>query len=136
MHIAHFFLSSCLSLSLSLYPPTSFTTSYTTPLNILPCHNTAKMGEPASQFKVADINLAAFGRREIELAEQEMPGLVQTREKYAAEQPLKGARIAGCLHMSMSTTLPLLSLPRLDLHAVGIQRAMVAGEDGQDTESR
>lgn len=104
MHIAHFFLSSCLSLS--LYPPTSFTTSHTTPLNILPCHNTAKMGEPASQFKVADINLAAFGRREIELAEQEMPGLVQTREKYAAEQPLKGARIAGCLHMSMSTTLP------------------------------
>lgn len=52
--------------------------------------------------QVADINLAAFGRREIELAEQEMPGLVQTREKYAAEQPLKGARIAGCLHMSMS----------------------------------
>lgn len=69
------------------------------------------MGEPASQFKVADINLAAFGRREIELAEQEMPGLVQTREKYAAEQPLKGARIAGCLHMSMSTTLPPLSPP-------------------------
>lgn len=135
MHIAHFFLSSCV-FSLSLYPPTFFTTSHTTPLNILSCHNTAKMGEPASQFKVADINLAAFGRREIELAEQEMPGLVQTREKYAAEQPLKGARIAGCLHMSMSTTLPLLSLPRLDPHAAGIQRAMVAGEDGQDTESR
>lgn len=106
MHIAHFFLSSCVFLSLSLYPPTFFTTSHTTPLNILSCHNTAKMGEPASQFKVADINLAAFGRREIELAEQEMPGLVQTREKYAAEQPLKGARIAGCLHMSMSTTIP------------------------------
>lgn len=126
----------CLSLSFSLYPPTSFTTSHITPLNILSCHNTAKMGEPASQFKVADINLAAFGRREIELAEQEMPGLVQTREKYAAEQPLKGARIAGCLHMSTSTTLPPLSLPRLDPHAAGIQRAMVAGEDGQDTESR
>lgn len=94
------------------------------------------MGEPASQFKVADINLAAFGRREIELAEQEMPGLVQTREKYAAEQPLKGARIAGCLHMSMSTTFSPLSLPRLDPHAAGIQRALVAGEDGQDTESR
>jgi len=58
------------------------------------------MGEPAQMFKVADINLAAFGRREIELAEHEMPGLMATREKYAAVQPLKGARIAGCLHMS------------------------------------
>jgi adenosylhomocysteinase len=42
----------------------------------------------------------AFGRREIELAENEMPGLMATREKYAQDQPLKGARIAGCLHMS------------------------------------
>lgn len=58
------------------------------------------MGEPAKTYKVADINLAAFGRREIELAEQEMPGLMLTREKYQADQPLKGARIAGCLHMS------------------------------------
>ena len=46
--------------------------------------------------------MAAFGRREIDLAEQEMPGLMATRTKYAQEQPLKGARIAGCLHMSMS----------------------------------
>ena len=60
-----------------------------------------KMGEPAKTYKVADINLAAFGRREIELAEQEMPGLVATRQKYNDDQPLKGARIAGCLHMSM-----------------------------------
>ncbi len=58
-------------------------------------------GEPAKTYKVADINLAAFGRREIELAEQEMPGLMETRSKYKADQPLKGARIAGCLHMSM-----------------------------------
>ena len=58
------------------------------------------MSAPASKFKVADISLAAFGRREIELAENEMPGLVATRQKYADEQPLKGARIAGCLHMS------------------------------------
>lgn len=63
------------------------------------------MGEPAQKFKVADINLAAFGRREIELAEHEMPGLVMTREKYAQEQPLKGARIAGCLHMSINTSM-------------------------------
>ena len=58
------------------------------------------MAAPASKFKVADISLAAFGRREIELAENEMPGLISTRAKYAKEQPLKGARIAGCLHMS------------------------------------
>jgi adenosylhomocysteinase len=52
-----------------------------------------------AQYKVADISLAAFGRKEIELAEREMPGLMYLREKYAKEQPLKGARIAGCLHM-------------------------------------
>ena len=63
------------------------------------------MSAPAGKFKVADISLAAFGRREIELAEHEMPGLMATREKYAAEQPLKGARIAGCLHMSMFNTV-------------------------------
>ena len=62
---------------------------------------TSKMSAPAQKFKVADISLAAFGRREIELAENEMPGLMATREKYAQDQPLKGARIAGCLHMSM-----------------------------------
>ena len=61
----------------------------------------------AHTFKVADISLAAFGRREIELAENEMPGLMQTRTRYAEDQPLKGARIAGCLHMSES--LPLAS---------------------------
>lgn len=64
------------------------------------------MSAPAQKYKVADISLAAFGRREIELAEIEMPGLMQTRKKYAAEQPLKGARIAGCLHMSMSKFRP------------------------------
>ncbi|KAI5369239.1 Putative adenosylhomocysteinase, S-adenosyl-L-homocysteine hydrolase, NAD binding protein [Septoria linicola] len=71
------------------------------------------MGEPAQKFKVADINLAAFGRREIELAEQEMPGLMQTREKYAGEQPLKGARIAGCLHMTIQTAVLIETLKAL-----------------------
>jgi adenosylhomocysteinase len=50
------------------------------------------MSAPASKMKVADLSLAAFGRREIELAEIEMPGLMQTRVKYEKEQPLKGAR--------------------------------------------
>ena len=65
------------------------------------------MSAPAHKFKVADIGLAAFGRREIELAENEMPGLMETRNKYAQEQPLKGARIAGCLHMSMFVLSPI-----------------------------
>ncbi|KAK5164976.1 S-adenosyl-L-homocysteine hydrolase [Saxophila tyrrhenica] len=68
------------------------------------------MGEPAKTYKVADINLAAFGRREIELAEREMPGLMATREKYSQEQPLKGARIAGCLHMTIQTAVLIETL--------------------------
>ncbi|KAH6696795.1 adenosylhomocysteinase [Plectosphaerella plurivora] len=71
------------------------------------------MAAPASTFKVADINLAAFGRREIELAENEMPGLMQTRTKYAADQPLKGARIAGCLHMTIQTAVLIETLTAL-----------------------
>ncbi|CAK3986927.1 adenosylhomocysteinase A [Lecanosticta acicola] len=71
------------------------------------------MSAPASQYKVADINLAAFGRREIELAEQEMPGLIATRTKYAQEQPLKGARIAGCLHMTIQTAVLIETLRAL-----------------------
>ncbi|KAF2486819.1 Adenosylhomocysteinase [Neohortaea acidophila] len=71
------------------------------------------MGEPAKTYKVADINLAAFGRREIELAEQEMPGLMLTREKYHADQPLKGARIAGCLHMTIQTAVLIETLKAL-----------------------
>lgn len=69
------------------------------------------MAAPAQKYKVADIGLAAFGRREIELAEIEMPGLMQTRKKYAAEQPLKGARVAGCLHMSVSPQINKFQVP-------------------------
>lgn len=67
-------------------------------LSLSPYTNTTNLHKMA-QYKVADISLAAFGRKEIELAEREMPGLMYLREKYAKEQPLKGARIAGCLHM-------------------------------------
>jgi len=81
--------------------PSSNIQQSTTPFPHTTHDNQYNMGEPAGKFKVADINLAAFGRREIELAEHEMPGLVATRLKYKDEQPLKGARIAGCLHMSM-----------------------------------
>jgi len=71
------------------------------------------MTAPAGKFKVADISLAAFGRREIDLAENEMPGLMQTRAKYAEDQPLKGARIAGCLHMTIQTAVLIESLTAL-----------------------
>lgn len=71
------------------------------------------MSAPAHNFKVADISLAAFGRKEIELAENEMPGLMQTRAKYAAQQPLKGARIAGCLHMTIQTAVLIETLVSL-----------------------
>ena len=64
-------------------------------------------------YKVADISLAAFGRKEIELAENEMPGLVQIRKKYASVQPLKGARIAGCLHMTIQTAVLIETLVAL-----------------------
>ncbi|KAI9747594.1 MAG: S-adenosyl-L-homocysteine hydrolase [Chaenotheca gracillima] len=71
------------------------------------------MSAPAQKFKVADVSLAAFGRREIELAELEMPGLMATREKYNDEQPLKGARIAGCLHMTIQTAVLIETLTSL-----------------------
>ncbi|KAL4930180.1 adenosylhomocysteinase [Aspergillus undulatus] len=71
------------------------------------------MAAPAQKFKVADISLAAFGRREIELAEIEMPGLMAIRAKYGADQPLKGARIAGCLHMTIQTAVLIETLVAL-----------------------
>ena len=59
---------------------------------------------------VADISLADYGRREIELAENEMPGLMQMRTKYGESKPLKGARIAGCLHMTIQTSMLIETL--------------------------
>ncbi|ODV63261.1 adenosylhomocysteinase [Ascoidea rubescens DSM 1968] len=66
-----------------------------------------------SHYKIADISLAAFGRKEIELSEHEMPGLMEIRKKYAASQPLKGARIAGCLHMTIQTAVLIETLVAL-----------------------
>jgi len=64
-------------------------------------------------FKVKDISLAGWGRKEIELAEAEMPGLMSLREEYKNEQPLKGARIAGCLHMTIQTAVLIETLTAL-----------------------
>jgi adenosylhomocysteinase len=67
----------------------------------------------SNDYKVADINLADFGRREISLAENEMPALMTLREKYKGEQPLKGAKIMGCIHMTVQTAVLMETLADL-----------------------
>src|SRR4051812_20569182 len=78
---------------------------------------TDQAGRPQSvadgDFKVADLSLAAFGRKEIQLAEHEMPGLMAIREEYAASQPLRGARITGSLHMTVQTAVLIETLVAL-----------------------
>ncbi len=69
--------------------------------------------EKTVQYKVKDINLADWGRKEIELAEAEMPGLMALRDEYGKEKPLKGARIAGCLHMTIQTAVLVETLVEL-----------------------
>ncbi|AMV21152.1 adenosylhomocysteinase [Planctomyces sp. SH-PL14] len=64
-------------------------------------------------YKVKDMSLAEFGRKEIEIAEHEMPGLMSLRKKYGASKPLKGARIAGCLHMTIQTAVLIETLTAL-----------------------
>ncbi|EDY87016.1 adenosylhomocysteinase [gamma proteobacterium HTCC5015] len=75
------------------------------------------MSTPAEQlkqdYKVADITLADWGRKEIAIAETEMPGLVALRDEYGQQQPLKGARIAGCLHMTIQTAVLIETLTAL-----------------------
>src|SRR5471032_849321 len=67
----------------------------------------------AQDFLVADISLAAWGDKEIKIAETEMPGLMAIREEFAATQPLKGARIAGSLHMTIQTAVLIETLEAL-----------------------
>src|ERR1700674_142401 len=75
---------------------------------------TATAKKPAfTDYIVKDISLAEFGRKEISLAETEMPGLMATREEYGPTQPLKGARIAGSLHMTIQTAMLIETLTAL-----------------------
>jgi adenosylhomocysteinase len=69
------------------------------------------MSKPA--YKVADISLAEYGRKEITMAENEMPGLMAMRSKYGPQKPLEGARIAGCLHMTIQTAVLIETLTEL-----------------------
>ena len=66
-----------------------------------------------ADYIVADIALADWGRKELVIAETEMPGLMASREEYGASQPLKGARIAGCLHMTIQTAVLIETLQAL-----------------------
>jgi adenosylhomocysteinase len=68
---------------------------------------------PAADYKVADISLADWGRREIAIAETEMPGLMALREEFGAAKPLRGARIVGCLHMTIQTAVLIETLVHL-----------------------
>ena len=67
----------------------------------------------SQDFKVKDISQAAFGRKEISLAETEMPGLMALRKEYKSKTPLKGARILGCLHMTIQTAVLIETLVEL-----------------------
>ena len=71
------------------------------------------MESAVAQYKVKDIALAEWGRKEIRLAEAEMPGLMALREEFGPTKPLKGARIAGCLHMTIQTAVLIETLKEL-----------------------
>ena len=67
----------------------------------------------SEDYKVADISQADWGRKEITIAEHEMPGLMALRDEFAGKEPLKGARIAGCLHMTIQTAVLIETLTSL-----------------------
>src|SRR5271157_5040890 len=75
--------------------------------------STATLNPTATEYKVADLALADWGRKEINIAEQEMPGLMSIRNKYAAGKPLAGVRITGSLHMTIQTAVLIETLVAL-----------------------
>src|ERR1044072_3371389 len=83
----------------------------TKPTRKAPAAASPAAGKP--DFKVADLSLAEWGRKEIMLAEQEMPGLMAVRAEYAKAQPLKGQRITGSLHMTIQTAVLIETLTAL-----------------------
>src|SRR3954471_10019703 len=72
--------------------------------------NTKTITETKQDYKIADINLADWGRKEIGIAEKEMPGLMAIRDKYAKTKPLQGVRITGSLHMTIQTAVLIETL--------------------------
>ena len=78
------------------------------------------MAEAKTDYKVADISLWEWGRKEIVIAENEMPGLMALRAEYGESKPLKGARIAGCLHMTIQTAVLIETLTALGAEGMTI----------------
>ena len=74
----------------------------------------------ATDYKIKDITLADFGRKEIKISELEMPGLMALREKYGTEKPLSGLKITGSLHMTIQTAILIETLVDLGADAMGI----------------
>ena len=85
-----------------------------------------------SDYKVKDISQAEFGRKEISLAETEMPGLMALRKEYKGKNPLKGARILGCLHMTIQTAVLIETL--VDLHNARIKASNRIDQKGASME--
>ena len=75
--------------------------------------STRPLGKAGTDYKVKDLSMAEFGRKEIEIAEKEMPGLMATREKFGPQKPLKGARVTGSLHMTIQTAVLIETLADL-----------------------
>ena len=73
-----------------------------------------------ADYKVADLGLAEWGRKEIAIAETEMPGLMALRAEYKGKLPLKGARIAGCLHMTIQTAVLMETLVELRITSYNV----------------
>src|SRR5215467_6311833 len=100
------------------HPPPNATTT-PAPVACVPVGAPAKeprekpMSADQLPFQVADLSLASFGRKEIQLAEHEMPGLMAVRAEYAPSQPLRGARITGSLHMTIQTAVLIETLTAL-----------------------
>jgi len=94
--------------------------------------STATLPNTKTEYKVADMNLADWGRKEIDIAEQEMPGLMAIRNKYAAEKPLAGVRVTGSLHMTIQTAVLIETLgPGRDRSLGQLQHLFHAGSRGR-----
>jgi len=78
------------------------------------------MGNEKQDYKVTDISLADCGRKEIVIAQSEMPALMKLRERYAAEKPLEGAKILGCIHMTIQTAVLIETLTSLGAESDGL----------------
>src|SRR5258708_40024912 len=83
----------------------------------------------SADYKVADIALADWGRREIAIAETEMPGLMALRREYGAKKPLQGARITGCLHMTIQTAVLIKTLMALGAPGRRPSRNILSAQD-------